>query len=112
MSLAVVRETVNFAIDSEDRLTAARSGVMQTAHGVFQTPAFAPVATAGSEPAEERQPTLACPQCQAAMECISDIGHPGWNRVFNGRDCPWWYDPFRHARASATRHIHREPRDG
>ena len=46
--MAVVSETVSFAIDSEDRLTAARSGVMQTAHGVFQTPAFAPVATAGS----------------------------------------------------------------
>ncbi|HXF48589.1 MAG TPA: tRNA guanosine(34) transglycosylase Tgt [Verrucomicrobiae bacterium] len=29
-------------------MSAARSGLMKTSHGVFQTPAFAPVATAGS----------------------------------------------------------------
>ncbi len=46
--MAVANETIGFTVDSVDRITAARCGVMKTAHGVFQTPAFAPVATAGS----------------------------------------------------------------
>ncbi len=46
--MAVANVTTGFTVDSADRITAARSGVMKTAHGVFQTPAFAPVATAGS----------------------------------------------------------------
>ncbi|MGH8003421.1 MAG: tRNA guanosine(34) transglycosylase Tgt [Limisphaerales bacterium] len=46
--MAVATESVGFDVGSADRITAARSGVMKTAHGVFQTPAFAPVATTGS----------------------------------------------------------------
>ena len=29
--------------------------------------------SSGDEPAEERQSTIACPRCQATMECISDV---------------------------------------
>lgn len=46
--MTVASETTGFAVDSVDKIPAARSGVMKTAHGVFQTPAFAPVATVGS----------------------------------------------------------------
>ena len=46
--MVVASETTDFAVDLHDKITGARSGVMKTAHGVFQTPAFAPVATAGS----------------------------------------------------------------
>ena len=46
--MAVASETGSFAVDAVDKISEARSGLMKTAHGVFQTPAFAPVATAGS----------------------------------------------------------------
>ena len=53
-----------------------------------------PVATAGEPPLEERPSTLACPRCQAEMECVVDVARPGWNVVLNGGDRPGWYDPF------------------
>lgn len=46
--MVAASEAVGFAIDSRDKVTEARCGVMSTPHGVFHTPAFAPVATAGS----------------------------------------------------------------
>jgi len=47
--LEVETETkLGFAREAVDRQSSARTGWMSTAHGVFQTPAFAPVATAGS----------------------------------------------------------------
>ncbi len=46
--MAVECETTGFSVQAVDRITSARAGWMKTAHGIFQTPAFAPVATAGS----------------------------------------------------------------
>ncbi len=46
--MAVASETTGFLVEAVDRKTSARSGWMKTTHGDFQTPAFAPVATAGS----------------------------------------------------------------
>lgn len=37
-----------FSVESSDRNTGARRGFVTTEHGAFETPAFAPVATAGS----------------------------------------------------------------
>lgn len=49
MSLAVAAETkFGFTGENKNAPTSVRCGWMNTAHGVFQTPAFAPVATAGS----------------------------------------------------------------
>jgi len=49
VSLAVETEAkLGFAVETVDAKGLARTGWMNTAHGVFQTPAFAPVATAGS----------------------------------------------------------------
>ena len=68
--------------------------------------------TSGDETAEEREPTLSCPQCQAKMECISDIARPGWNVILNGWDRPEWYDPFGRARGRRSAHGYRDPPDG
>ncbi len=68
--------------------------------------------TPAQEPAEERKPAIACPHCQTPMECISHVERPGWNRVFNGCDRPWWYDPFGHALEWDCRRSYREPPDG
>ena len=64
------------------------------------------------EPAEEPKPAIACPHCQTPMECISHIERPGWNRVLNGCDRPWWYDPFGHALTWDCRRSYRAPPDG
>ncbi len=49
MSLAVEAETkLGFTVENRVVKGSARCGWMNTANGVFQTPAFAPVATAGS----------------------------------------------------------------
>jgi hypothetical protein len=77
----------------------------------LEQPASEPADMPGEEPAEERQSSLACPECQATMECLVDVARPGWNEVLSGWDRPRWYDPFGRARARSSRRGYREPPD-
>lgn len=77
----------------------------------LEQPPPEPAETSGEEPAEERPSTIACPRCQATMECISDVARPGWDEVLGGSDRPAWYDPFGRARAWAFSRKYREPPD-
>jgi hypothetical protein len=64
------------------------------------------------EPTEASQPTRRCPRCQIAMECLSQVERPGWNRVLNGPDRPAWYDPFGDLLTWGCRAWYRETSDG
>jgi len=78
----------------------------------LEHPASEPPETPGEEPGEERESCVACPRCQATMECISHVERPSWNAILNGSDRPRWYNPFRRARTRCSRHRYREPPDG
>ncbi len=75
-------------------------------------PPSEPEETSGGEPKEERESSLACPKCQAKMECISDVARPGWKEVLDRKDRPTWYDPFGRARGRRTARASHEPPDG
>jgi hypothetical protein len=78
------------------------------------TPAAEPQSAQGPvpEPTEASQPTRRCPRCQIAMECLSEVERPGWNRVLNGPDRPAWYDPFGDLLSWGCRAWYRETTDG
>lgn len=75
-------------------------------------PEIAPPEIAREDPAVERPPKLACPRCQAPLECVDYTERPGWHRVFSGSARPVWYDPFGRARRRSARPNSPEPPDG
>jgi len=68
--------------------------------------------TAIQEPAEPCQPTRACLKCTTPMVSVCYLERPGWRRVLNGPQGPWWYDPFYQALVWDRFDWYREPPDG
>ena len=83
-------------------------------HASGSGPDRAPQSAQGLPRSLQKRPSrpACCPRCQIAMECLSQVERPGWNRVLNGPDRPAWYDPFGDLLTWGCRAWYRETSDG